>query len=234
MLKKIRYLLSFILFLFSVTLLVWSFLPGRRQVDVQLLEPSTMRVKSDGQVDGPGLLESRQVRLEWPCSMRIGDRGVISLDFKAVNEDASSSQQQTEFLDTYSNFNIMAEAKFEVAGLKVEPANATRESMPPGQPVRFNWDISAEEARAYRGDVWLSLRFLPLDGSTPIQEPIYVSEVAIQTTSVLGLSGVMARLVGGVGVLLGVLLIINDMMGWMRRWMMKITTKDTRGTKDLQ
>ena len=111
----------------------------------------------------------------------------------------------------------MAEAKFEVAGVRVEPANPTRVSMPPGQPVRFKWQISAEQAGAYGGNVWLSLRFLPLDGSTPIQVPIYVKEFGIKATSLLGFSGTTARLVGGVGVLLSLLLVFNDMIDWWKK-----------------
>jgi hypothetical protein len=225
MLRKVRRLLAFSLLLFSGSLLIWSFLPAERQVDMQLLPPAAMSLKSTGQVNAPALLESRRVKLEWPSSMRIGDHAVILLDFEIVNGDTSSPKLQTGFSDAYSNYNVMAEGKFETVGITVEPANPTRESMPPGQPVRFKWEISAEQAGTYHGNVWLSLRFLPRDGSTPIQEPIYVSKIMIHTTSLLGLNGSMARLVGGMGVLVSFALLINEMIGVVIGRKKKIPTK---------
>jgi hypothetical protein len=111
------------------------------------------------------------------------------------------------FSDVYDCCNVMADARFEASGINVDPANSTRESMPPGQPVGFKWRIRAEETGSYTGTLWLSLRFLPIDGSTPIQGPIYVNDIQVNASNFLGLSGGMARIVGWVGVMLGVFLI---------------------------
>ena len=232
MLKKIRRLLSFTLFLFSSTMLIWSYLPIQHQVDVKILLPSTMCVVSNGQVDKPALLKSRLVKLEWPKSMRIGEQEMILMDFEIVNPNGSLPEVPTEYSDAYLMYTVMAEAKFEIAGIRVEPANPTRESMPPGEPVRFKWVISAEQAGENSGNLWLSLRFLPLDGSTPIQVPIYVKVIGIHTISLLGLSGPMAQLVGWVGVILSFLLVFNDMINRVRRWKGKIATQGTADIKE--
>ena len=198
---------------------------------MQLLESGMMRVKvNDEAGSSPALLDSRQVRLEWPVSMRIGDQDRILLEFIPVDGESSSNMQQTGFSDAYADYTIMAEAKFEVAGVRVEAANPTRESMPPGQPVRFSWEINVAQRGSYTGNVWLSLRFLPIDGSPPIQEPVYVSEIGIRTSSLFGLSGTMARLLGGVGGFLSLLLVCNDMIGLIskRRKISELTTDERR------
>ncbi|OGO63760.1 MAG: hypothetical protein A2030_04065 [Chloroflexi bacterium RBG_19FT_COMBO_50_10] len=93
--------------------------------------------------------------------------------------------------------------------MKIMPANTTRVSMPPGQPVKIIWKITPEQDGSYLGIVWLSLRFLPLDGNNPIQIPIYVKDIKVQVSSLVGLNGSLARLFGGVGVLVSLLLVFE-------------------------
>jgi hypothetical protein len=228
--KKIRILLSVSLLLFSITLLAWSFLPAKKQVEVHIMQPSMMGVKSDAE-DQPAILENRRVSLEWPRSLRIGEDGAILLNFEAVNEDSPSSIEQTGLVDGYTNYSVMAEANFEVAGIRFEPTSVTRVSMPPGQPVIVKWKIVADDAGSYHGVVWLSLRFLPLDGSTPIQVPIYVKDIRIHGTSFLGMNGTVASLVGGVGVLVSLVFILNDVINFWLTGRKKLNKKDPLNTK---
>jgi hypothetical protein len=228
--KKFRLLLSVSLLLFSIILLVWSFLPAKKHVEVHMLQPSMMVVKSDTK-EQPAILANRRVRLEWPTSMRIGEDGVILLNFEDVSEDRPSTNQQTGLVDAYTSYSVMAEANFEVAGMRFEPADVTRVSMPPGQPVIVKWKIVADDEGSYYGVVWLSLRFLPLDGSAPIQVPIYVKDIRMQGTSFLGMNGSLASIVGGVGMLVSLVFILNDVINIMIRGNKIINKNDTLDTK---
>jgi hypothetical protein len=205
--KKIRYLFGVFILLFSASLLVWSYFPVQRQIEVQSLTSSDMVIQSTPLGDVPALLETRQVSLEWPESMRIGDDYTVVLDFEQVEDSNTTLTVLAGFSNVYDCCNVMADARLEVSGINVDPVNSTRESMPPGQPVGIKWRISADQAGTYNGTIWLSLRFLPLDGSTPIQGPIYVNDIQFDASRFLGLSGGMARIVGWVGVILGVCLI---------------------------
>jgi hypothetical protein len=226
--KIIRYLFIVSLLLLSLILLVWSFFPYQHKGDVQVLVPRMMAVEFNEQINAAALLENRQVKLEWPSFMRIGDQGVILMDF-VIREEPWSSYSQTNYSDAYDSYNMMVEAKFEVSGLRVDPLNPTRVSMPPGQPLQFKWKIIADEIGTYVGNVWLSLRFLPLDGSTAIQVPIYVKEINIQSTSLFGLSDTMAQLAGGIGIMLSLLLILNEILnGWKKKYPEKIIEEDVR------
>jgi hypothetical protein len=223
--KKIRRLLSICLLAISIVLILWSFLPAQRLVEAHPVQPGLIGVKAIGGKQ-PSLPGNRQVRLEWPSLMRIGDESEILLDFNYIEDITSASELKAGFYDVYESFNIMAEAKLEAAGVKIEPANPTRVSMLPGQSVHLKWLINPEHAGTYHGKVWLSLRFLPLDGSTPGQVPVYVNEVELKVTSLMGLSSRMAQFVGGVGVLLSLLLVFNDMINWSKdRNAMKATMK---------
>jgi hypothetical protein len=215
--KKIRVFLAIFIILFSKTLLIWSNLPPQHQVEVQNLTASYMVIQPNPQVGDPALLEPRQVRLEWPGSLRIGDYYTVVLDFEQLEESKNTLALLSGFSNVYDCCNVMADARFEVSGINVDPANSTRESMPPGQPVGFKWRINANQAGSYIGTIWLSLRFLPLDGSTPIQGPIYVNDIQIDGSSFLGMSGSIARIVGWVGVILGVFLISDVWINLARR-----------------
>jgi hypothetical protein len=221
--KKLRRLLSICLLGISIVLILWSFLPAQRLVEVHPVQPGLKGVKPIGYKQ-PSLPGERQVRLEWPSSMRIGDQSEILLEFEYMEEGSSASELEAGFYDVYDSFNIMAETKLEAAGVNIEPANPTRVSMLPGQSVHLKWLINPEQAGIYHGKVWLSLRFLPLDGSTPVQVPVYINEVELKVTSLIGLSASMARLVGAAGLLLSLLLVFNDMINWSKdRTAMKAT-----------
>jgi hypothetical protein len=230
---KIRRILSLIIVLTSVLLIVWVSLPNPHQALTQSIIPTEMQLPSNGQTPIPMLIKTRQISLIWPNSMRIGEIEEITLVFKPVENVASSTKPQVESSDIYKSYNIMVEARFEVAGISVSPANPTRESMPAGQTVKFKWQISTNQVGSYDGNVWLSLRFLPLNGTQASQVPIFIHEVKIQSSSLFGMNETQAYFVGGSGVALGVVIIFGDMIVLIRRWMKKMTTKASMGTKDL-
>ena len=166
--------------------------------------------------------------------MRIGETEEITLILEPVTGEKSSQTPSLVSTDIYSIYNIMAEARFEVAGVTVNPANPIRESMPSGQTVKFKWQISTDQVGSYDGKVWLSLRLLPLDGSQASEVPIYIRELRLQTTSLFGMNEAMAYFVGGVGVVLSLVIEYGDMISWFKRLVIKNNTKDAKDTKDLK
>jgi hypothetical protein len=204
-----RYLLSFCLLLFCLSLLVWSLVPAKKQQDIQLLTASRMSLKPD-EGEPFAILGNRQLRLIYPSAMRIGDDGVIELLFEEVQGNRNLANLQNGLIDAYTSYNLMAVGELAVTGLRVNPANPIRVSMPPGQDLHFTWRVVAQKAGSFPGRIWLSLRFLPLSGNAPTEVPIYVKEVDIQGTSIFGFTGPKARLAGGMGGLFSLLLIFPD------------------------
>jgi hypothetical protein len=228
--------LASILVLLSVMLLAWAILPGKREVATLVLSPSEMKVPSGGTGLTPAILEDRRETLEWPASMRIGDKDTITLAFKVnnggnptpdpaseVNAEGSNGQSLTNVFATHS---VMVEGRLEVAGMQVEPANPISASLLKGQPVSFKWEVSLPRAGSYECTLWLTLHFLPLDGSEASNQPVYARRIRINGTSLLGIGGPAARLLGGGGVLLSAVVVFDDMIVVVINMKRKITTKD--------
>lgn len=214
--NKIRRVIAFVLLVIAAGLLAWASMPVKRQVMMGTLSPAEMQLESGEGGDSPAVLGSRLVGVEWPTVMRIADRYWMELDFSQLDDGLTQPEQPVGFSDAYDNYNLMAEARFEVAGIRVEPANPIRESMPRGQPLKFKWQLTAYQAGTYNGTLWLSLRFLPLDGKAPIQQPVYVQKISLTATSLFGLTAPQVRWIGGAGIVLGIALIIGDMIALFR------------------
>ncbi len=163
--------------------------------------------------------------------MRIGDSYRIVMIFEPAKSEIQLQDSEHGLRNVYEDYNLMAEGRFEVTGLRVEPANPRRESLPAGQTVRFEWLVNAEKEGSFTGDLWLSLRFLPLDGSPASQVPVFVRQVNIRASSLLGLGGPQARLVGGIGIVAGWGLSLDVMIEVMKRWVKKKDTMDRKGKK---
>jgi hypothetical protein len=133
-----------------------------------------MLVTSIEQDADPLSMPTRRVELEWPESIRIGEDETITLDFIQVSPDTISQDVPVGYADVYSRYNLMAEGRYDVAGISVVPADPTRESMAAAQPVKFSWNVNSSQAGLYAGTVWLSLRYLPFDGGQASQVPIFI------------------------------------------------------------
>jgi hypothetical protein len=222
--RTIRRMITLVLIMAGLGLLVWACIPLKRQMLVKTILPAEMQAPAGSQGSGEAVLQARRAVVEWPESLRIGDRTMISLAFEPVQNQTSANNRTNGLKDAYTSYNLMAEGRLEVAGLSVNPANPVRESLLTGQTVKLKWTIGALETGKYLGNVWLWLRFLPLDGSSASEVPIFVQEVDIRATSMLGLGGPQARLLGGMGIIAGLGLSYDVMIRMFR----KLSTKETK------
>ena len=86
--------------------------------------------------------------------------------------------------------------------------------MQPGQAVAFIWSVRAASADIFRGVVWVRLHFIPLDGSAETTQPLYMQPIEMSGVNLIGLSGPAARVAGGVGLALGSVLSLDNVVGW--------------------
>lgn len=176
------------------------------------ISPVSMSIPMNNGEVRPAILQERDIELKWPSTMRIGDIKTIELTFLPTAEGFASSRLYPGLVDVYTNYNVMVEARYEVAGVNVIPANPTRESLFVGQSVRFKWDISVYDEGDFTGTIWLSLRFVPLDGSDPVQVPIFVNEVTLHARTLFNMSGPVTRITGSLGFIIVIFLFFNDMI----------------------
>ncbi|NOT05237.1 MAG: hypothetical protein HOP27_11620, partial [Anaerolineales bacterium] len=132
----------------------------------------------------PAILETRRLTLEFPPKMRAGVEGDIvrlTLEVDELGNITPTAQiegnvivgEVIEIPDLYETHNVTAEARFDIAGMEVQPPEAILEPLTRGQSATFFWSIRPQEPGTYRGTVWLHLNFV--DKSTGEESRIAVS-----------------------------------------------------------
>lgn len=194
-----------------------------------MAEPTSVVVPEPTQVPAaqPAILEPRLLTLEWPDKIKVGDSDVIRLALEA--DDAGNItptaqiaghqvQGQTVFIpDLYDTHNVMAEARLDMAGLEIKPTQDIAEPLRPGSPVYFSWSVKAANVGTYRGTVWLHLHFIPLDGGQDSRMVLSAQLLNIEAVNFLGLGGTPARILGGLGTLVGSVLGLDNILSWLWR-----------------
>jgi hypothetical protein len=162
----------------------------------------------------PTILETRRLTLEFPPKMRAGVEGdIIRLTLEVDNLGNITPTAQVEgnvvvgetieIPDLYETHNVTVEAKLDLAGMQVRPAEAIYEPLRRGQSATFFWSIRPQETGVYRGTVWLHLNFA--NKATGEEDRIAVSAqiIEIEAVDFFGLSVNVARTSGLVGSVVG-------------------------------
>ena len=162
----------------------------------------------------PAIPETRRLTLEFPPKMRAGVEGDIvrlTLEVDELGNITPTAQiegnvvvgETVEIPDLYETHNVTAEARFDIAGMEVQPPEAIMEPLKRGQSATFYWSIRPQDPGKYRGTVWLHLNFT--DKSTGEESRIAVSAqiVEIEAVDFFGLSVNVARTTGVVGSIVG-------------------------------
>lgn len=162
----------------------------------------------------PAILESRRLTLEFPPKMRAGVEGDVvrlTLEVDALGNITPTAQiegnvvvgETIQIPDLYETHNVTAEARLDLAGMQVQPAEAVYEPLTKGQPATFYWSIRPQETGLYRGTVWLHLNFA--NKLTGEEDRIAISAQIIEIRAVdfFGFSVNLARMTGVVGSVVG-------------------------------
>jgi hypothetical protein len=162
----------------------------------------------------PAIPESRRLTLEFPSKMRAGvesDIVRLTLEVDDLGNITPTAQIEGNVVvgeiiqipDLYETHNVVAEARLDLAGMQVQPAEAIYEPLKKGQSATFYWSIRPQETGLYRGTVWLHLNFV--NKSTGEEDRIAVSAQLIEIRAVdfFGLSVNLARTTGVVGSVVG-------------------------------
>ena len=162
----------------------------------------------------PAIPETRRLTLEFPIKMRAGvEGGIVRLmlevdDLGNITPTAQIEGNEVvgetiEIPDLYETHNVTAEARLDMAGMLVQPADAIYEPLKRGQPATFYWSIRPQEPGIYPGTVWLHLNFA--DKLTGEQSRIAVSAqiIEIEAVNFFGLPVNVVRAIGVIGTFIG-------------------------------
>jgi hypothetical protein len=209
--KGFRLLLSIVILTISIVLLIWGYAPNLHETRARQISPSEM------QPAAPAIPEPRLLTLEFPSKMRAGVEGdIIRLKFEVDDQGDITPIAQiggNEVLgeaivipDLYETYNVTAEARLDMVGMQVQPADAIYEPLKRGQPATFYWSIRAQEPVIYPGTVWLHLNFA--EKSTGEKSRIAVSAqiIEIEAANFFGLPVNLVRALGVIGIVVGCVL----------------------------
>ncbi len=108
-----------------------------------------------------------------------------------------------EIPNLYETHFVVAEAKFDIAGLQVSPPELISQVLEQGQTVNFFWSVRPEETGTYRGTIWLSLAFENKSSGEKSQKTVSAQLVEIEAVDFFGLSVNFARSTGVIGSVIG-------------------------------
>jgi hypothetical protein len=179
-------------------------------------------------VPQPAIPESRQLTLEYPPKIRVGDSDVIRL---TLGVDTLGNVTPTadvpgntiigkivQIPNVYDTHNVFAEARLDIAGPNVQPPDIQSESLTQGQSVTFYWSVQPSSAGTFRGTVWFYLRFVDKVSGAESQQTVSAQPVQIDATNFFGFSGGVARIAGGIGSIIGAVLgfpFADDIIKWL-------------------
>ena len=161
----------------------------------------------------PALPERRYLTLEFPPRIRAGDSDVVRLtlevdDLGNLTPTAEIggnvvTGEVIEIPNLYETHHVVAEARFDIAGMEVRPAELISAPMAQGNPVTFFWSVRPQEVGLYRGTIWLYVRFVDKSSGAESQKTVSAQLVEIEAVNFLGLSGQFARTTGVIGSIVG-------------------------------
>ncbi len=168
------------------------------------------------QMAQPAMPERRRLTLEFPPEIRAGDSDVVRLTLEVdslgnVTPTAEIGGHQVtgkiiEIPNVYETHHVIAEARFDIAGMEVIPPDLTSQPLTQGTPATFYWSIRSQEVGDYRGTIWLYLRFVNKSNGEESRKTVSAQIVEIEAVNFLGLSGSFARTTGLVGSIVGTII----------------------------
>lgn len=161
----------------------------------------------------PAIPERRRLTLEFPPQIRAGDSDIVRLtlevdDLGNVTPTAEVggnvvTGEPVEIPNLYETHNLIAEARFDIAGMQVSPPGLSSQPLSQGQSVTFYWSVRPDGVGVYRGTVWLFVRFVERSRGEESQKAVSAQTVEIEAANFLGLSADLARSFGIVGSIAG-------------------------------
>ena len=175
--------------------------------------PSVLPTSLPAFTPRPAINESRRLTLEFPPTIRAGDSDIVRLTLEvddlgnitptAQFEGNVVTGEVIQFPDLYESHHVIAESRFDIAGVEIRPADLINVPLAEGQTATFIWSIRPPDVGAYRGTIWLYLRFVDKLNGDESRLTVSAQIVEIEAVNLVGLSGSAARTAGFIGSIVG-------------------------------
>jgi len=161
----------------------------------------------------PAIPERRFLTVEFPPRIRAGDSDRVRLTLEvdeqgnitptAIVDGNVVTGEVIEIPNLYETHHVIAEAKFDIAGVEVSPPELSSQTLEQGQSVTFFWSVRPTEVGVYRGTIWLYLRFIDKVSGEESRKTVSAQSVDIEAVNLFGLSANLARMLGFGGSVIG-------------------------------
>lgn len=202
--RKAHLIITVILLSISAGMIGWTFWPLSAGQSRVFIRPNVATLPGASNPP-PAVLDPRILTLLWPHSVRLGDAGRISLDFVRDPADSALGRGDTPQSGA-SGFNVMVDARLEMPDARIVPLGLVSQTMLPGQPIHFEWQVAPYEPGDVDGTVWVYLRYVAADSGEQQQVLIAVKPVRVRSVALLGLPAGVVRAAGWVGIVAGIIL----------------------------
>ena len=108
-----------------------------------------------------------------------------------------------QFPDLYESHHVVAESRFDIAGVEIRPTDLINIPLAKGQTATFIWSVRPPDVGSYRGTIWLYLRFVDKLNGEESRLTVSAQIVEIEAVNLVGLSGSAARTAGFIGSIVG-------------------------------
>jgi hypothetical protein len=211
--QQLRRALALLFLILGGTLFAWGVWPAMKANSRLTLLPEEMQLTGSDMLPAqisretpvPAILEVRQITLEAPRFLRVGDKGAIKLSFVPHNAPVDTGGLG----DIFDSHQVAVEARLVMGGLQVRPTGILQRALVPGHPLTFEWDFLPLQAGTFQGTAWFYLRFMPKAGGHATSQLLSAQRLSLQPRSFWGLSGPQSRLAGGACLLLSLFLAVQ-------------------------
>ncbi len=165
--------------------------------------PSTPQPSQAAATPGP---EARQIELEYPASIKLGESDVIHLSLapsqkgyvvQAEFPEHQTSQQEVP-VQRPPGYDLYAVARLDGVAFDLTPQGDQVRSLPAGETITWSWSLTPRRAGQQRLALTLLLRWQPVPAASgSLREAVIFSRgLQVQVSSFLGLPPALAGLIG--------------------------------------
>jgi len=181
-------------------LLVWAFLPAQTLRQTAVLASKPFDATPDLALP-KALIEARNLVVEVPQSLRLGETGVIKL---SIVPDPSGTPLQN--IRVGKDYNAMIQARLEGDEGVLVPSGTQEEALPAGNKAIFTWQVTSQSDVELKATLWAYANLVPTAGGDEVRWPVLSLPLKIPVISLFGLPVSTVKTIGIACLVLGLAL----------------------------
>lgn len=228
--KRVRRFIGIIILIISSILLAWGLWPSQvTQLRLQFSEIDILGkdfISSSNDQDNILVEErlysgDRTLLIEHTSRIKQGDQGYVTFLFENIDEINPGRDVQkslpSENLAISGDISPVIKVRLELTGTFYSPEGELLEPLKPGIPVKFRWDLRPYDDDNVSGNLWVYLVLVSTEEGEVFRRALSAQELNIDVISLFGLPGSTTRILGVIGIALGLSLVMDIISQWVKR-----------------